>query len=295
LRFATWAEERTMNYCPTPEELRGLLEGPDDGPAAEAFAAHLEGCRACQEALEELTAGGQCPAATPAASTDPVALPQTVKGAEDFLRRLAKVSAPPSLPQRDALPATRSDHPTMPHSAPESGTMRQFIEPGTLIEKCRLESLLGYGGMGEVYLAEHTVLGNKVAVKVLPAQRVGDAEALRRFLREVRVQARMKPHANVAVAFDAGEYQGRHYLVMEYIPGVDLQEHIVRDVEALMKPGTSALFVLDDDGDMEVILHAIRGLGGTVLKTNVDLERAKLIQSTLAAASSDPIQSAGQS
>jgi uncharacterized membrane protein len=46
---------------------------------------------------------------------------------------------------------------------------------------------------------------------------------------------------------------------------------------------TSAIFVLDDEGDMEVILHAIRGLGGTVLKTNVDVERARLIQSTLAA------------
>ena len=52
-----------------------------------------------------------------------------------------------------------------------------------------------------------------------------------------------------------------------------------------MKPGTSALFVLDKEGDMEMILHAIRGLGGTLLKTNVDLERAKLVQSTLAAAS----------
>ena len=39
---------------------------------------------------------------------------------------------------------------------------------------------------------------------------------------------------------------------------------------------------LDDEGDMEVILHAIRGLGGRVLKTNVDVERAKLIQATLA-------------
>jgi uncharacterized membrane protein len=48
-----------------------------------------------------------------------------------------------------------------------------------------------------------------------------------------------------------------------------------------MKPGTSALLVLDEQGDLEVILHAIRGLGGTVLKTNVDLERAKLIQTTL--------------
>jgi uncharacterized membrane protein len=58
----------------------------------------------------------------------------------------------------------------------------------------------------------------------------------------------------------------------------------VREVEELMKPGTSALFVLDDQGDMEVILQTIQGLGGTVLKTNVDLERAKLIQSTLAPA-----------
>jgi uncharacterized membrane protein len=64
----------------------------------------------------------------------------------------------------------------------------------------------------------------------------------------------------------------------------------VREVERLMRPGTSALFVLDDAGDMDVILHAIRSLGGTVLKTNVDPERAKLIQSTLAAALSEQKQ-----
>src|SRR5262249_52099591 len=57
----------------------------------------------------------------------------------------------------------------------------------------------------------------------------------------------------------------------------------VREVEGMMKPGTSALFVLDSVGDMDVILHEIRGLGGTVLKTNVDAERAKLIQTTLTA------------
>jgi uncharacterized membrane protein len=64
---------------------------------------------------------------------------------------------------------------------------------------------------------------------------------------------------------------------------VGISADFIRDVEAMMKPGTSALFVLDDDGDMGVILHATQGLGGTVLKTNVDLERARLIQSTLAA------------
>jgi uncharacterized membrane protein len=57
----------------------------------------------------------------------------------------------------------------------------------------------------------------------------------------------------------------------------------IREVQGLMKPGMSAVFVLDSEGDMDVILHEIRGLGGTVLKTNVDVERVRLIQSTLAA------------
>jgi uncharacterized membrane protein len=67
--------------------------------------------------------------------------------------------------------------------------------------------------------------------------------------------------------------------------GVGIGEDFVNEVGLLMKPGTSALFVLDQEGDMAAILAGIRGLGGTVLKTNVDLERAKLIQQTLASAS----------
>jgi hypothetical protein len=60
----------------------------------------------------------------------------------------------------------------------------------------------------------------------------------------------------------------------------------ISEVKGLMKPGLSAILVLTRRYD--VILHAIRGLGGTVLKTNVDLERAKLIQSTLAGPSAQP-------
>ena len=71
------------------------------------------------------------------------------------------------------------------------------------------------------------------------------------------------------------------------VAAVGIGDDFVREVEGLMQPGTSALFVLDSEGDMEVILHAIRGLGGTVLRANVDLQRAQLIQSTLAAASAD--------
>jgi uncharacterized membrane protein len=78
------------------------------------------------------------------------------------------------------------------------------------------------------------------------------------------------------------------------VAAVGIGDDFVREVEGLMQPGTSALFVLDSAGDMEVILHAIRGLGGTVLRTNVDVERAKLIQSTLAAAAADTSKPDGQ-
>jgi uncharacterized membrane protein len=65
---------------------------------------------------------------------------------------------------------------------------------------------------------------------------------------------------------------------------VGIGEDFITEVQGLMKPGTSALFVLDQVGDTPAILRGIRGLGGTVLRTSVDVERARLIQSTLAAA-----------
>lgn len=66
--------------------------------------------------------------------------------------------------------------------------------------------------------------------------------------------------------------------------GVGIDDAFITEAQSLMRPGTSALFVLDQVGNLTAILEGIRGLGGTVLKTNVNLERAKLIQSTLAAA-----------
>jgi len=73
-----------------------------------------------------------------------------------------------------------------------------------------------------------------------------------------------------------------------------IDEGFIDQVERLLKPGTSALFVLDREGDMDALLHGIRGLGGTVLKTTVDLERAKLIQATLAADSTSTVETAAE-
>ena len=66
------------------------------------------------------------------------------------------------------------------------------------------------------------------------------------------------------------------------VADVGIGDDFVREVQALMKPGTSTLFILDQDADMPALLNDIRGLGGTVLSTNVDVKRARLIQSTLA-------------
>jgi uncharacterized membrane protein len=74
---------------------------------------------------------------------------------------------------------------------------------------------------------------------------------------------------------------------------VGITDDFVRGVADLIKLGTSVLFVLDDVEDIDAILGGIRGLGGTVLKTNVDLERAQLIQSTLAA-SADTVEPDGR-
>jgi uncharacterized membrane protein len=75
---------------------------------------------------------------------------------------------------------------------------------------------------------------------------------------------------------------------------VGIDQGFVCEVQALMKPGTSALFVLDQEVDMPAILQGIRGLGGTVLKTNVDLTRAKLIRATLAASAAGTHEPDGQ-
>jgi uncharacterized membrane protein len=82
-----------------------------------------------------------------------------------------------------------------------------------------------------------------------------------------------------------GAWVGHHRACAPTDVGID--DNFVCNVEKLMKPGTSTLFVLDQEGDMSALLQGIRGLGGTVLKTNVNLERAKLIQSTLTAPQGD--------
>ncbi|MFJ9845946.1 protein kinase [Kitasatospora sp. NPDC101155] len=87
----------------------------------------------------------------------------------------------------------------------------------------RLETMLGRGGMGEVWRAADRRLGRQVAVKLLPAdQAAGKGEAVARFHREARVMAALQ-HPGIVQVFDSGEQDGRLYLVMELLDGQDLR------------------------------------------------------------------------
>ncbi|MCA9269310.1 MAG: serine/threonine protein kinase, partial [Planctomycetales bacterium] len=82
---------------------------------------------------------------------------------------------------------------------------------------------IGEGGMGAVYKARHTKLDKIVAIKVLPAQRLKDRSAVARFEREMRAVGKLE-HPNIVRAMDAGEVDGTHFLVMEYVKGADLSQ-----------------------------------------------------------------------
>lgn len=93
---------------------------------------------------------------------------------------------------------------------------------GFFLSKYKLLGHLGTGGMSSVYLAEHTVMQRKVAIKVLPRNRVKDSSYLGRFHLEAQAAAQLD-HPNIVRAFDVDNEGDTHYIVMEYVPGCDLQ------------------------------------------------------------------------
>jgi serine/threonine-protein kinase len=106
---------------------------------------------------------------------------------------------------------------------------------GRHVGRCRLLSPLGKGGMGEVWLAEDTQLGRKVAVKLLPAVFTHDEERVRRFIQEARAASALN-HPNIITIHEIGTTAkevakgggGTHYLVTEYVQGETLRQRLKR-------------------------------------------------------------------
>jgi len=96
---------------------------------------------------------------------------------------------------------------------------------GRKLGRYQILSLLGRGGMGEVYRARDTRLGREVAIKVLPREYSADADRLRRFEQEARAVG-MLNHPNILTIYDIGSHSGAPYLVSELLEGATLREQL---------------------------------------------------------------------
>ncbi len=111
----------------------------------------------------------------------------------------------------------------------------------------RILSLLGAGGMGEVFLAEDTRLNRKVALKVLLPEVAEDTEKLARFVQEARAASALS-HPNAAHIYEIGEADGRHFLAMEYIEGHTLETRLTGEplpLAEMLAIGTQVADALD--------------------------------------------------
>jgi serine/threonine protein kinase/tetratricopeptide (TPR) repeat protein len=99
------------------------------------------------------------------------------------------------------------------------------LAEGAQLGPYRIESLLGAGGMGEVYRARDSRLERVAAVKVLLPAFAGHPDFRKRFLREARAVASLN-HGGIAVIYEAGEFQDRLYLAMEYVAGRTLKQEL---------------------------------------------------------------------
>ena len=127
---------------------------------------------------------------------------------------------------------------------------------GTEVAGYRIVERVGSGGMGVVYLAEETGLGDRpVALKLLPPASAGDPDYRARFLREMRVAAAID-HPNIVPIYRAGEDRGQLYLAMRYVHASDLRRALAS--EGRLEPGR-ALAILDQVARALDTAHA-RGL-----------------------------------
>ncbi|MBC7817073.1 MAG: protein kinase, partial [Planctomycetaceae bacterium] len=185
--------------CFDAPTLKDYLLGKLSDEQSDVVAAHLEACLSCEatvsqldRASDTLTNGLRLPAIAAEPQTD-----------DELQKALNKVQSLEAL----------ANHQT------SEGSVSTDRSP--VLRDYRLLEPLGSGGMGQVFKAVHTRLDRLVAVKLLPARRLGDDQAVARFQREMRVIGQLS-HPAIVQATDAGEVDGTHFLVMEYVEGCDL-------------------------------------------------------------------------
>lgn len=119
------------------------------------------------------------------------------------------------------------------------------------IGQYRLEELVGRGGMGDVYRAENLVLKRTEALKFVRSKLLLNPEAIQRFREEIESTAKLL-HPNVVTVFNAGEFEGRPYMVMEFLEGWTVHQYVCKRME-LASP-------LSVQEAVDIVVQAARGL-----------------------------------
>ncbi|WP_254508695.1 serine/threonine protein kinase [Anatilimnocola floriformis] len=192
-----------MAKHPQTDELRSYLLGKLPEAAAQQIDSHIDDCPACEQTMASLdgeadTLITQLNAQASAVSgdgTDP-----QLRRALDFVIQHGKTVSPGTVAAKDA-------------SQPPAEQLREY----KLLEK------LGEGGMGAVYKAVHTRLNKIVAIKLLAADKMQSTDAVARFQREMLAVGNLD-HPHLIRAHDAGEVDGPHFLVMEFVAGSDVNQ-----------------------------------------------------------------------
>jgi serine/threonine protein kinase len=189
---------------PVDRELDDFLLGKLEGPDHARLEGHLSECSECLAAASAKANADTFVELLVAADT-----------------RLTLERSVASTPVPNATPSAFS--PTVDLLSPASRAYDPLLPPPELANhpRYRLIRLIGAGGMGTVWLAEHLVLGREVAVKVIRPEFLTKPGASERFRREARSVAHLA-HPNIVAAYDAEEANGIHFLAMEYVPGENL-------------------------------------------------------------------------
>lgn len=181
----------TSTDCLSIEELNRLLDGQLSGNEFDSASKHVDQCEQCQSRIPE-----KWDALSPIANTDSEEDSVLAESACQFaVAQLMTANVP------------------VPHAAADL--------PIDQIGPYEILGQLGQGGMGMVCLARHNRLKRQCAIKLLPPHRVMEPGWLDRFDREMTTVASLE-HAGIVRATDAGTHSGWHYLVMEYLDGMDV-------------------------------------------------------------------------
>jgi hypothetical protein len=186
---------------PPTDRLLAFGLGQLDLLDAVAIEAHLQQCDGCCSHLDRLPADGLVSALRlavrpPAADTWMALTRRHVAGLT------GAALPPPAAPGSPGFPPELERHP-----------------------RYRVAALVGRGGMGTVYRAEHTLMGRPVALKVIDPHLLEHAGALARFRQEVMAAARLS-HPNIVIAYDAEQAGAHHFLVMEFVEGTNLADYL---------------------------------------------------------------------